>query len=396
MGGSAHGRVGAGAGRENGTGGATVSRPGGRSPVGSFRSPPPHQQTMATATSTAGTTTDRDTVVGVFHSHSQAQKAVNDLKAAGYTDDQIGVVSQDADGTYEEQVEGSKAEEGAVAGAATGLGAGALWGLGIAAGVLPAIGPVIAGGTLAAIAASAAGTAAAGGLAGALIGLGIPEEEAEYYKGEFEKGRTLVTVKSGADRYGHAHGLLDQSDAYDYDRRETAYAGDATAEQRMDASGQLVAREEVLDVDKHTETAGQARVRKEVHTDTAHVEVPVKREELVVERTPLSGQTAGPITGGTEEERITLKQEEVDVSKKTVAKEAVSVGKRTVEGREVVDADLKEEEIVVEQTAGTAAAGSTATATATGTAAATQTQSDVTGQRDPATGHDEGTPNAPR
>jgi hypothetical protein len=49
-----------------------------------------------------------------------------------------------------------------------------------AAGVLPAIGPVIAGGLLAAVAASAAAGAAAGGIVGALIGLGIPEEEARY------------------------------------------------------------------------------------------------------------------------------------------------------------------------------------------------------------------------
>ena len=118
----------------------------------------------------------------------------------------------------------------------------------------------------------------------------------------------------------------------------------------------MVAREEVLDVDKHTERAGEARVRKEVHTETAHVEVPVKREELVVERTPLHGEETGAITGsGAQEERIVLNQEEVDVSKKTVAKEAVAVGKKTVTGTRSVDAELKEEEIVVDQAAGTKA-----------------------------------------
>ena len=124
---------------------------------------------------------------------AEAQRAVNELKAAGFTDDQIGVASRDREGTFEEQNEETMAEEGAVAGAATGLGAGALWGLGIVAGALPAIGPVIAGGALAAVAASAAGAAAAGGLVGALVGWGIPEEEANYYHSEFESGRTIVT-----------------------------------------------------------------------------------------------------------------------------------------------------------------------------------------------------------
>ena len=342
---------------------------------------------MATA-ATTGDHTDRETVVGVFHTHAQADRAVAELKKAGFDDDQIGVASRDEEGTFQEQTGETMAEEGAVAGAATGLGAGALWGLGIVAGALPAIGPVIAGGALAAIAASAAGAAAAGGLIGALIGLGIPEEEAEYYHGEFESGRTIVTVKSGAARYAEARRILDGANAYDYHRRETAYAADHTATERMDADGKMVAREEVLDVDKHTRNAGTARVRKEVHTETAHVEVPVKREELVVERTDLHGQAAGPITGNeTEEERITLREEEVDVSKKTVAKEAVSLGKRTVTDTKSVDAELKEEEIVVDQ-------GGTATATATATR--TKTGTGVTGQVDPSTGADEGRPSNPR
>ena len=345
------------------------------------------------AAAPATTRTPRETVVGVFHSHTEAQKAVRDLKAAGFNEEQIGIASRDQEGTFAEQNEETMAEEGAVAGAATGLGAGALWGLGIVAGALPAVGPVIAGGALAAVAASAAGTAAAGGLIGALVGWGIPEEEANYYHSEFENGRTIVTVKCGTDRWDEAHRILDTANAYDYHRRETEHATNASAGKRQNYDGKMVAREEVLDVDKHTEVAGQARVRKEVHTDTAHVEVPVKKEELVVERTDLHGKKAGPITGGNEEERITLREEEVDVDKKTVAKEAVAVGKRTVTGTEEVDANLKEEEIVVE--GAEESGGGTATATRRKTRTATGREG-VTGQRDPATGADEGRPNAPR
>ena len=180
---------------------------------------------MATQTvSNTNARTDRETAVAVFHSHSQAQKAVRELKDAGFTDEQIGVVAKDLDGTYQQQTEGNMASEAATAGAVGGLGAGALWGLGIVAGILPAIGPVIAGGALVAIAASSVGTAAAGGLIGALIGLGIPKDEAEYYEGEFNSGRTVVTVKTGKANYNKASRILDDANSYDYDRRESHYA----------------------------------------------------------------------------------------------------------------------------------------------------------------------------
>jgi hypothetical protein len=184
----------------------------------------------------AATTSHRDTIVAVFHSHADAQPAVRELKENGFSEDQIGIASQDREGSYREQTEGNQMEEGAAAGAAVGLGAGALWGLGIIAGVLPAIGPVIAGGALAAVAASAAGTAAAGGLVGALIGLGIPEDEANYYHREFEQGRTVVTVKAPGNRATMASRILDQSNAYDFQRRDSDIARNPAVGGRSRAS----------------------------------------------------------------------------------------------------------------------------------------------------------------
>lgn len=292
-----------------------------------------------------------NTVVGVFHSHSEAQEAIRRLKENGYTDEQISVVTRDQEGSFAEQTDDSMAEEGATIGATAGLATGALWGIGIAAGLLPAIGPVIAGGTLAAILASAGTAAAAGGVVGGLIGLGIPEEEAEYYQGEFERGRTIVTVKCDNNDADRVRQIMDSHNVYDYQRRESDYATNPQASERLDMHGRMVARQEILDVDKHTQSAGEARVRKEVHTETKHMEIPVKREELVVERVPLNETTTGQISGdtGTQEQRITLNEEVVDVNKKTVAKEAVKVGKKTVTDTKKVDVELKEEEIVVDK-----------------------------------------------
>jgi len=142
----------------------------------------------------------RGTVIGVFDSQTRAQSAVNELRAAGFTEAQIGVASkgETITGATDTTETEENAAAGATTGAAMGLGAGALWGMGILAGVLPAIGPVIAGGTLAALAASAATGAAAGGLAGALIGMGVSDDDVKYYDTEFTRGRVIVTVDAGA------------------------------------------------------------------------------------------------------------------------------------------------------------------------------------------------------
>jgi hypothetical protein len=141
------------------------------------------------------------TVVGVFTNQREAQEAIREIKRRGIREDQIGVISRaDNRGTNSDPSagDGTLAAEGAALGAAAGAGVGALWALGIAAGALPAVGPVIAGGTLAAVAASAAGGAVTAGLIGALVGLGIPESEARFYESEVKSGRTLITVRSPA------------------------------------------------------------------------------------------------------------------------------------------------------------------------------------------------------
>lgn len=143
----------------------------------------------------------RNTIVGVFPSAQQAQRAVMELKGAGFSQDQIGVLSRNTEGKVvgkDGNDTETNAATGAAAGAATGAGVGALWGLAILSGILPGIGPAIAGGTLGVLLSSAAAGAAAASIAGALIGLGVSEDEAGYYESEYRSGRTLVSVKAGA------------------------------------------------------------------------------------------------------------------------------------------------------------------------------------------------------
>jgi len=212
--------------------------------------------------------------------------------------------------------------------------------------------PAIAGGTLGVILSNAAAGAAAAGLTGALIGYGIPEEEAQYYHGEFEAGRTIVTVQAG-NRYDEASTLMRRHGAYDMSTRGAATGGTATASTGREA-GTIQVKEERLHAEKRPVETGEVRVRKEVHTETKNIEVPVQREEVVIERTPVHGRaategiTADSIREG-EELRIPVREEQVNVTKEAVVTEEVKVGKRVVQDTENVSGQVRKEEVRIEK-----------------------------------------------
>jgi hypothetical protein len=158
------------------------------------------------------TTTGRETVVGLFDDRRQAARVVGELRHADFGEAQVGVLARGGDvrppaGT------GSLVGEGAIAGAVAGAAGGALWAVGTATALLPPLGPVVAGGLLASVLASAAGGAAVTGLVGALIGLGVPEDEARTYESEFQAGRTLVTVRAPG-RSDEAYAILRHHGAF--------------------------------------------------------------------------------------------------------------------------------------------------------------------------------------
>jgi len=340
----------------------------------------------------------RSTVVGVFHDHVQADRAVNELRKAGFREDQIGVVGRHEGATASSDAssheEGTHAGTGAVTGALAGAGLGGLVGLGILAGMIPAIGPVIAGGTLAALLANAAGGAALGTLAGSLMGAGVPEEEANYYNQEFEQGRTIVTVKTDGRNNEEASAILRNNGAYDMHSAgsgATSMASSSTSSHGSQVVGSTAAshtghaagssvggavgshvgatsgstgssvrsgganqkievREEELHAQKRPVEAGEVRVRKEVTTEHKTLEVPVRHEEVVIERHAVSGHQASSadIREG-EEIRIPVMDEEVNVQKTAVVKEEVNVGKRVVQETERVGGEVRKEHVRVER-----------------------------------------------
>jgi len=314
--------------------------------------------------------------VGIFENHNDAQRAMAELRRAGFTEDQIGMAAPDhsAQGTVTHTDDDSNAATGAMTGALAGAGVGAAWGLGIIAGLLPAIGPVIAGGTLAAILASAGLGAAAAGLAGLLIGMGVPEDEANYYDSEFKSGRTIITVKA-ENRYDEAAAILRRAGGHTQERTgefkratwdssrastaataRTANVGDraasSTTARSANAGEQKVqVHEEELHAHKEKVRTGEVKLRKEVVTEQKTIQVPVQREEVVIERHPATSQHASSsdIRAG-EEIRIPVSEEEVHLEKVPVVKEEVSIGKRKVQDTETVSGTVRKEQVKIEET----------------------------------------------
>ena len=129
------------------------------------------------------------TVVGMFSQRDVAEAAIRDLRAAGFTDEQIGLAMQDADS-------GAPTAEGAATGALSGGVLGGLMGL-LGSLLIPGIGPVVIGGVLASTLAGAGIGAATGGLVGALISFGVPEEDARHFDQGLRSGAILVTIDAG-------------------------------------------------------------------------------------------------------------------------------------------------------------------------------------------------------
>ena len=261
------------------------------------------------------TDTQRSTVVGVFEDHQEADRAVEELRRAGFGNEQIGVVAPDpnkGDATATEK--GSKAAGGAITGAIAGAGVGGLVGLGILAGVIPVIGPVIAGGTLAVILANAAGGAAIAGLVGALVGLGIPEEEAHHYEGEFEGGSHHRHGQGPQRALRPSPGHSAAARGYNKDTPKVTAsnppaAARSTSGGRVQGGQTMQLREEELHARKQPVQTGEVRVRKEVVTENKTLEVPVQREEVVIERHPVAGgASSGSDMWPGEEVRIPVKE----------------------------------------------------------------------------------------
>lgn len=192
-----------------------------------------------------------------------------------------------------------------------------------------------------------------------------PEAQADIFKHynlenaqdvtTYRDERTGTTTGAGAAGAGVAGAGAHANDETVTTERtaatDRAAATDTTAGHNLtDNDNELIRSEERLDVNKERVATGEARLRKYVVTDTETVEVPVEREEVRVERTPISEADAANFNGtigdnDTAEASVTLHEERVNVDKKTVPVEKVNLSKETVQDTETHTEELRKEQI---------------------------------------------------
>ncbi|HEY8515472.1 MAG TPA: hypothetical protein VIS07_08160 [Candidatus Binatia bacterium] len=158
-------------------------------------------------------------VFGIIESQRQAELVVEDLRSAGFSNNDISVLFPDKQTSRDFAHEkNTKAPEGAATGALTGATIGGVlgWLAGIGTLAIPGIGPFIAAGPILGALSGAGVGGAAGGIAGGLIGLGIPEIEAKQYEEKIRGGNILLSVHTeDSDERKRAKEILEKYGASD-------------------------------------------------------------------------------------------------------------------------------------------------------------------------------------
>ncbi|MBD3239221.1 MAG: DUF2382 domain-containing protein [Chitinivibrionales bacterium] len=129
----------------------------------------------------------------------------------------------------------------------------------------------------------------------------------------------------------------------EYDRRSAE-----EGERRSTEEGERIPlREEKLEAHAEPKRTGEVRARKVVHSEIRSFDVPVSKEEVVVERKPAreGEEPRGGEAFKEEETRIPVTEEEVEVSKHPVHKEDVEVRKEKRTEREPVKSEVRREDV---------------------------------------------------
>ncbi len=107
--------------------------------------------------------------------------------------------------------------------------------------------------------------------------------------------------------------------------------------------------EERLSVGTQREQVGRARLRKYIVTEHQQVTVPVEREEVRLEREPITDANIGKAMDGPdiseEEHEVTLHAQRPVVDTETVPVERVRLGKETVTEQQTVGGEIRKEQI---------------------------------------------------
>lgn len=266
--------------------------------------------------------------VGTFQNESQVLNKIEELKAQGYTDNDIYVVTNDADT------------------------------LSIVRGQTDVDLQSPDGNWMDKFIAFLSGEEP---VRGAFTNMGFTEEESNYYYTAVKNGEILLYV----DReYGNLYGnqdtdlqtgytdpnigsnlVVDDYTDTNIARNRDSFNTDANQEE------QLHLHEEKLVVDKERVQAGEVNVNKYVVEDVQTVEVPVTREEVYIERQAVTNETAaGAVFDDGENIHIPIMEERIEVTKRPVVSEEIIVGKREIHDTETVSESVRREEADIDRT----------------------------------------------
>jgi uncharacterized protein (TIGR02271 family) len=156
-----------------------------------------------------------------------------------------------------------------------------------------------------------------------------------------DKIRDAVTSDSGAD------GGADRGADYDEGADRRATVGHDTSGPTTDDA--MTLSEERLNVGTQRREAGRARLRKYVVTENVTQTVPVSREEVRIEREPITDANIGDATSGPdiseEEHEVILHEERPVVEKEAVPVERVRLDTETVTDEVTVSDEVRKERI---------------------------------------------------
>jgi hypothetical protein len=191
----------------------------------------------------------------IFPTRAAAESAVDQLVAAGFSQQDISALMADNAGSRDFAAEkNTKAPEGTTTGATVGGVVGGTVGLlaGLGALAIPGVGPLIAAGPIMGALAGLGAGGALGGLVGALVGLGIPEYEAKRYEGRVKDGGILLSVHcDSSEEVSRAKDILKQAGGEDVASAGEKSVSTHTATDRKDVEASDRKGVEAVRVDEY-------------------------------------------------------------------------------------------------------------------------------------------------
>ena len=159
------------------------------------------------------------------------------------------------------------------------------------------------------------------------------------------EGSTTAEGAPGSGTAGNGYGTTDSA-AGGTAGHEYVEGHDVSGPTTDDA---MTRSEEELRVGKAAQERGRARLRKYVVTEEVQTTVPVQREEVRLEREPISDANIDAAMDGPEiseeEHEVVLHEEQPVVEKRTVPKERVRLSKDTVTDEREISESVRKEQI---------------------------------------------------